>query len=333
MLEELNRTRGGEKYESKKRRHSNEAQTSEVGVQTASTGEREVESGSKSKQARTAEYILVHAEEVRESAQVNPVSSGISEEPSENKSTKQGKRISKKTPFVDEDSEEEKPTTSQAVGFAQSDRQINQGINVHDQTPRDSISGGSRLDATRPQRKAKIFALSRMWKKKGKRQRQSKEIEIKVKPDGIIPEEDKTVGEVNDAFYSNTQTEINADQFGKDLDNRHKNMQLQKIGKSSISYVMTCRSLDALESLMDSYRNEGLQRTVTTTFVSDQLLRDIGAIYLSLGVSIDYEEYYLCQEELKDTEDTDMLGVDSKEQEYQLTTRTSPPCSKRHLEG
>ncbi|XP_070550973.1 uncharacterized protein [Ptychodera flava] len=259
----------------RKRRHSNEAQTSEVDVQTASTGEREVESGSKSKQARKAEHILVPAGEVRESAQVNPVSSGISEDPSEKKSTKRGKRTSKTKSFVDEGSEEDKPTTSQAAGFAQSDRQINQGVNVYDQT--------------------------------------AEEIEIKVKPVGIIPKKGRTVGEVNDAFYSNTQTEINADQFGKDLDNRHKNMQLQKIGKSSISYVMTCRSLDALESLMDSYRNEGLQRTVTTTFVSDQLLGDIGAIYLSLGVSIDYEEYYLCQEELKDTEDADILGVESKE--------------------
>ncbi|XP_070551650.1 uncharacterized protein [Ptychodera flava] len=256
----------------RKRRQSNEAHTSDD-VQRASTGEKEVESVSKSKQARTVEHIPAPEGVLREPIQVNPVPLGISKEPSEKKSTKRGKKTSK----------------------------------------RDNISADSTQDTTRPQRTAKKVAVDRMRAEKGKRKRHSNEIELKVKPDGIIPGEGNTVRDVDRAFYSNRRTKENADKFGKHLDHCNEDMELTEIGDSSISYIMTCRSLEALESLMDSYRNESLQWTVTSTFVSDQLLRDIGAIYLSLGVTIDYEEYYLCREELEDA-DADTVGVDFKEQ-------------------
>ncbi|XP_070551085.1 uncharacterized protein [Ptychodera flava] len=129
--------------------------------------------------------------------------------------------------------------------------------------------------------------------------RREGQIEIKVRPDGIIPKRGKSVREVAAAFYSNKQTKENAVLVGKQLDQRHKHMELHDIGEGSISYIMDCQSSEALESLMDDYSSGSLYRMVKSTFLSESLLDEIGALYLSLGTSIDYEEYLLCQEELE----------------------------------
>ncbi|XP_070552079.1 uncharacterized protein [Ptychodera flava] len=76
-------------------------------------------------------------------------------------------------------------------------------------------------------------------------------------------------------------------------------MRLHHIGENSISYIVDCQSLEALESLMDDYSSGSLHRMVKSTFLSESLLDEIGALYLSLGTSIDYEEYLQCQEELE----------------------------------
>ncbi|XP_070550656.1 uncharacterized protein [Ptychodera flava] len=124
------------------------------------------------------------------------------------------------------------------------------------------------------------------------------QIEIKVRPDGIIPKKGKSVRKVAANFYSNEQTKENAVLVGKQLDQRHKHMELHDTREGSISYIMDCQSLEALESLMDDYSSGSLHRMVKSTFLSESLLDEIGALYLSLGASIDYEEYLLCQEEL-----------------------------------
>ncbi|XP_070551525.1 uncharacterized protein [Ptychodera flava] len=90
-------------------------------------------------------------------------------------------------------------------------------------------------------------------------------------------------------------------------------MKLHHIGKSSISYIMDCQSLEALESLMGDYSSGSLHRMVKSTFLSESLLGEIGALYLSLGTSIDYEEYLLCQEELADTEDGEIYHLSIEE--------------------
>ncbi|XP_070551115.1 uncharacterized protein [Ptychodera flava] len=129
--------------------------------------------------------------------------------------------------------------------------------------------------------------------------RRKGQIEIKVEPDGIIPKRGKSVAEVDAAFFSNKQTKENAVLVGKQLDQRHKHMELHDMGEGSISYIMDCQSSEALESLMDDYSSGSLHRMVKSTFLSESLLDEIGALYLSLGTSIDYEEYLLCQEELE----------------------------------
>ncbi|XP_070552081.1 uncharacterized protein [Ptychodera flava] len=129
--------------------------------------------------------------------------------------------------------------------------------------------------------------------------RRKGQIEIKVEPDGIIPKRGKSVAEVDAAFFSNKQTKENAVLVGKQLDQRHKHMELLDMCEGSISYIMDCQSLEALESLMDDYSSGSLHRMVKSTFLSESLLDEIGALYLSLGTSIDYEEYLQCQEELE----------------------------------
>ncbi|XP_070550568.1 uncharacterized protein [Ptychodera flava] len=75
-------------------------------------------------------------------------------------------------------------------------------------------------------------------------------------------------------------------------------MKLHDTREGCISYIMDCQSSEALESLMDDYSSGSLDRMVKSTFLSESLLDEIGALFLSLGTSIDYEEYLLCQEEL-----------------------------------
>ncbi|XP_070551626.1 uncharacterized protein [Ptychodera flava] len=142
--------------------------------------------------------------------------------------------------------------------------------------------------------------------KKKKRKRCKRQIEIKVRPDGIIPMRGKKVRDVTDAFYANRRTKDNAKKVGKQLDQRRNGMSLNHIGENSISYIMDCQSLEALESLMGDYSSGSLHRMVKSTFLSESLLDEIGALYLSLETSIDYEEYLLCQEELADIEDEEI---------------------------
>ncbi|XP_070550434.1 uncharacterized protein [Ptychodera flava] len=151
-------------------------------------------------------------------------------------------------------------------------------------------------------RRSRDSPFHRLWLKKNKRRRLPCQIEIKVRPDGVIPQEGKTVREVTTAFYSNKQTKENTVLVGKQLDQRHKHMALHDTRKGSISYIMDCQSSEALESLMGDYSSRSLHRMVKSTFLSESLLDEIGALYLSLGASIDYEEYLLCKEELADIE-------------------------------
>ncbi|XP_070550328.1 uncharacterized protein [Ptychodera flava] len=159
-------------------------------------------------------------------------------------------------------------------------------VNTAEQRDREQFGDGDGVDISRDKN-----VISGRIRQKG-------QIEIKVRPDGIIPKRGKSVREVAAAFYSNKQTKENAVLVGKQLDQRHEHMELHDTREGSISYIMDCQSSEALESLMDDYSSGSLYRMVKSTFLSESLLDEIGALYLSLGASIDYEEYLLCQEEL-----------------------------------
>ncbi|XP_070550899.1 uncharacterized protein [Ptychodera flava] len=171
-------------------------------------------------------------------------------------------------------------------------------------------------DVKKSKRWSRIFPLRLLWSKKNKRRRLPGQIEIKVRPDGVIPQEGIKVRDVTAAFYSNDRTKYNAELVGKQLDQRRSGISLNHIGKSSISYIIDCQSLEALESLMGDYSSGSLHRMVKSTFLSESLLDEIGALYLSLGTSIDYEEYLLCREELADTEGENLyqLSVEAIEE-------------------
>ncbi|XP_070551673.1 uncharacterized protein [Ptychodera flava] len=155
-------------------------------------------------------------------------------------------------------------------------------------------------------RRSRDSPYHQLWLKKNKRKRMPRQIEIKVRLDGIIPKEGKRVREVDAAFYASKRTQENAILVGKQLDQRRKGTELHQTGEGSISYIMDCQSLEALESLMGDYSSRSLHRMVKSTFLSESLLDEIGALYLSIGTSIDYEEYLLCREELADTEGKDI---------------------------
>ncbi|XP_070550891.1 uncharacterized protein [Ptychodera flava] len=160
------------------------------------------------------------------------------------------------------------------------------------------------------------FRRIRKWWRKVKPKRHPRQIEIKVRPDGVIPKKGKKVREVTGEFYSSQRTKDNAVLVGNQLDQRRNGMSVNHIGENSISYIMDCQSLEALESLMGDYSSGSLHRMVKSTFLSESLLDEIGALYLSLGTSIDYEEYLLCREELADSkgENIDQLSVEAIEE-------------------
>ncbi|XP_070550316.1 uncharacterized protein [Ptychodera flava] len=163
-----------------------------------------------------------------------------------------------------------------------------------------------KVDVKKSKRRSRNSPFYRLWLKKNKRRRLPCQIEIKVRPDGVIPQEGQKVRDVTAAFYDNEQTKENAELVGKQLDQRRNGMSLDHIGEGSISYIMDCQSSEALESLMGDYSSGSLHRMVKSTFLSESLLDEIGALYLSLGTSIDYEEYLLCKEELADTQGEDI---------------------------
>ncbi|XP_070551611.1 uncharacterized protein [Ptychodera flava] len=157
--------------------------------------------------------------------------------------------------------------------------------------------------------------LQQCWRKV-KPKRHPRQIEVKVRPDGVIPEKGRKVRDVCAALDSSHRTKENAVLVGKQLDQRHDGMSLNNIGEGCISYIMDCQSSEALESLMRDYSSGSLHRMVKSTFLSESLLDEIGALYLSLGTSIDYEEYLLCKEELANSggEDIYQLSVEAIEE-------------------
>ncbi|XP_070549334.1 uncharacterized protein [Ptychodera flava] len=123
-------------------------------------------------------------------------------------------------------------------------------------------------------------------------------VKLKVRVSGVVPEKGRTVVEVERGFYESDEVKEMTDEVRPSLDDQHNEMKVKDVGRGSISYTMTCQSLDALECLMGQYENGKLQDLMEDKFLSDELLDKIGAFYLAIDVTIDYEEYFLCRKEL-----------------------------------
>ncbi|XP_070551301.1 trichohyalin-like [Ptychodera flava] len=123
-------------------------------------------------------------------------------------------------------------------------------------------------------------------------------MKVKVQVSEVVPESGKKVEEVERGFYESEEVNKKSEEVGRMLDEQHDQMKVKDIGHESISYTMACQSLDALECLKRKYENGKIQDLMEDEFLSDELLDKIGAYYLAIDVTIDYEEYLMCRKEL-----------------------------------
>ncbi|XP_070550234.1 titin homolog [Ptychodera flava] len=156
--------------------------------------------------------------------------------------------------------------------------------------------------------------LSKLWTQKNKRKRAEGELAITTRIDRIIPKQNNTIEEVDASFYSLKRTKENSKLVEKQLNHRYKTMEVKRTEGNSISYIMDCKSQEDLESFMEDYSSGRLHGMMESTFLYNELLNDIGAIYISLETSIDYEEYLLCEEELALMADANVHQLDSRDQ-------------------
>ncbi|XP_070549735.1 uncharacterized protein [Ptychodera flava] len=129
-------------------------------------------------------------------------------------------------------------------------------------------------------------------------EREPGDIKVTVRVSEVVPEQGRTVNEVERGFYESDEVKEKTEEAGQSLDGQHDEIKVKGSGQGSISFTMSCQSLDALECLMRKYENGTLQDIMERKFLSDELLDKIGAFYLAIDVTIDYEEYFLCRQEL-----------------------------------
>ncbi|XP_070551973.1 uncharacterized protein [Ptychodera flava] len=86
--------------------------------------------------------------------------------------------------------------------------------------------------------------------------------------------------------------------IGGVLTSPDRNLEVTKIDKGSLRYVMKCRSLDALEALWSEYMSGRLDKTIHSTIITPTLLSKIQAHYLTLDIYIPVQEYLLCKREI-----------------------------------
>ncbi|XP_070552035.1 uncharacterized protein [Ptychodera flava] len=207
------------------------------------------------------------------------------------------KIVSKKQRMQRQRSEEQQEVegmTSTTSEEGEGDAEQSQG-----QTVLESTDGQKRKTPAK-KKQLEDLPMARLWARKGKRQRTPYELEVKVRIDGIIPIHGNSVSSVDTKFYASARTKENAIEVKRQLNGRYKDMKVKEVSiEKKVSFVMDCQSLEDLQALMNDYSSGSLNKMAITTLQYEGQLDEIGALYLSLQTSIDYEEYVICQEELE----------------------------------
>ncbi|XP_070552070.1 uncharacterized protein [Ptychodera flava] len=201
-----------------------------------------------------------------------------------------------------EEQQEVEGMTSTTSEEGESDAEQSQG-----QTVLESTDGQKRKTPAK-KKQLEDLPMARLWARKGKRQRTPYELEVKVRIDGIIPIHGNSVSSVDTKFYASARTKENAIEVKRQLNGRYKDMKVKEVSiEKKVSFVMDCQSLEDLQALMNDYSSGSLNKMAITTLQYEGQLDEIGALYLSLQTSIDYEEYVICQEELEIRDDMCIL--------------------------
>ncbi|XP_070548143.1 uncharacterized protein [Ptychodera flava] len=140
--------------------------------------------------------------------------------------------------------------------------------------------------------------LSKNSRSRNSQERDPGDMKVKVIVSEVVPESGRTVEEVERDFYESDEVKEKSEEIRQELDTQHDEMKVKDIGHESISYTMNCLSLDSLDFLRSEYEKGKLQDMMENKFLSEELLDKIGAFHLAIDTTIDYEEYFLCREEL-----------------------------------
>ncbi|XP_070549038.1 uncharacterized protein [Ptychodera flava] len=88
------------------------------------------------------------------------------------------------------------------------------------------------------------------------------------------------------------------------LNKLHKELEVVDTETGSISFIMKCKSLEALECLMSEYSSGRLLKMMEDILVTPKVMKKLGVMYLSMQVIINMEEYQLCKKELLALQDS-----------------------------
>ncbi|XP_070551059.1 uncharacterized protein [Ptychodera flava] len=150
----------------------------------------------------------------------------------------------------------------------------------------DKIKKRGMTESQKPSRKRKI------------QERDPGDMKVKVRVSEVVAQRGRTVEEVERGFYASDEVKEKTEEIRQTLDGQHDEMEVKGTGQESISFTMSCQSLDALEFLRSEYEKGRLQDMMEDKFLPEKLLDKIGAYHLDIDVTIDYEEYFLCRKEL-----------------------------------
>ncbi|XP_077994817.1 uncharacterized protein LOC144448441 [Glandiceps talaboti] len=112
---------------------------------------------------------------------------------------------------------------------------------------------------------------------------------------GGIPKEGVSMRDVERAYYKRPEV---VEGMCEQINNIHRGISVDGIDGNSVRYSIACETLDALECLWREYEALNLNRLVTSTTITDKVLKEIDALYLSIQTTLDIEEYEQCWTEL-----------------------------------
>ncbi|XP_070548972.1 uncharacterized protein [Ptychodera flava] len=144
---------------------------------------------------------------------------------------------------------------------------------------------------------------------------QTNELSVKLGINGAIPVKGKSIKDVERALFRRkiqkkiksltaklkTVRKHSSKKIAKieaKLEKLHEDLEFIDDTPSSISFIMKCKSLEALECLMSEYSSGRLLKMMEEELLTPEFMKRIGVLYLSLQVLIDMEEYKLCRSEL-----------------------------------
>ncbi|XP_077985609.1 uncharacterized protein LOC144440188 [Glandiceps talaboti] len=139
-------------------------------------------------------------------------------------------------------------------------------------------------------------SLSERWCMPKRRQRTFGEVGVRVRTKGGVPKKGKTMVEIDNELYGLVHDRGPLDNAEAEAI-RETN---KKPGCGGVTFILECKTLDALECLWNEYQGEKLLQMMEDTILSDKVRQEVGVNHMTLRCHIDYEEYNTCRIELRD---------------------------------